>query len=50
VWSFDEMDTMTVSVPGAPRPEEIVVSVGLADRGRPRPRVSKGGAVLLKPE
>jgi hypothetical protein len=50
VWSFDEIDTMTVSVPGAPRPDEIVVIVVLADRGRPRPRVSKEGAVLPKPE
>jgi hypothetical protein len=45
VWSFDEIDTMTVMVPGAPRPEEIVVIVVLADGGRPRPRVAKSGAV-----
>jgi hypothetical protein len=45
VWSFDQIDTMTVMLPGAPRPEEIVVVVVLADGGRPRPRVSKTGAV-----
>lgn len=45
VWSFDEIDTMTIMVPGAPRPEEIVVVVALADGGRPRPRVAKSGAV-----
>jgi hypothetical protein len=39
-WSFDHIDTMTVQVPGAPRPDEIVVIVAFADGGRPRPRVS----------
>jgi hypothetical protein len=45
VWSFDEIDTMTLMVPGAPRPDEIVVIVALSDGGRPRPRVAKSGAV-----
>jgi hypothetical protein len=27
VWSFDQIDTMTITVPGAPRPDEIVVVV-----------------------
>lgn len=45
VWSFDHIDTMTVAVPGAPRPDEIVVVAVLADGGRPRPRVAKSGAV-----
>jgi len=45
VWSFDQIDTMTLSVPGAPRPDEIVVAVVIADGGRPRPRVGKAGAV-----
>jgi hypothetical protein len=45
VWSFDEIDTMTVTAPGSPRPDEIVVIVVLADGGRPRPRVLKDGAV-----
>jgi hypothetical protein len=45
VWSFDHIDTMTVMVPGAPRPDEIVVVVVLADGGRPRPRVARSGAV-----
>ena len=44
VWLFDNIDTMTVMVPGAPRPGEIVVIVVLADGGRPRPRVDKNGA------
>jgi hypothetical protein len=44
VWSFNEIDTLSATVPGAPRPNEIVVMVALADGGRPRPRVSKAGA------
>lgn len=43
-WSFDEIDTMTVQVPGAPRPDEIVVILAFADGGRPRPRVSADAA------
>lgn len=38
VWSFDELDTMTVFVPDAPRPDEIVVVLAVSDGGRPRPR------------
>jgi hypothetical protein len=45
VWSFDQIDTLSVMVPNAPRPDEIVVIVVLADGGRPRPRVAKSGAV-----
>jgi hypothetical protein len=43
VWLFDNIDTMTVMVPGAPRETEIVVIVVLADGGRARPRVDKNG-------
>lgn len=43
VWSFDHFDTLSVMVPNAPRPDEIVVIVALADGGRPRPRVKKPG-------
>ncbi len=41
VWSFDQIDTLGVMIPHAPRPDEIVVIVALADGGRPRPRVKK---------
>jgi Amino acid synthesis len=44
-WSFDEIDTISVTISGAPRPDEIVAIVAFADGGRPRPRVSKAGAV-----
>ena len=45
IWSFDQIDTLSVMVPNAPRPDEVVVIVALADGGRPRPRVAKSGAV-----
>jgi hypothetical protein len=48
VWSFDEIDTMTLMVPAAPRPNEIVVIVALSDGGRPRPRVAKSGVVPVR--
>ena len=43
VWVFDHIDTITVVVPDAPRPGEIVVVVALGDGGRPRPRIDKDG-------
>ena len=46
VWSFDHFDTMTVVVPDAPRPDEIVVVMAVADGGRPRPRSGKGRAAV----
>jgi hypothetical protein len=46
VWSFDHFDTMTVVVPDAPRPDEIVVVIAVADGGRPHARVGKGRAAV----
>ena len=37
-WSFDHFDTMTVTVPDAPRPHEIVLAIAVADGGRPLAR------------
>lgn len=45
VWAFDQIDTLSLMVPNAPRANEIVAIVAVADGGRPRPRVSKAGAV-----
>ena len=45
IWSFDELDTMTVSVPDAPRSDEILVVMAIADGGRAFARVGKGRAV-----
>ena len=33
-WSFEHFDTLTVSVADAPRPDEIVVIMAIADGGR----------------
>ncbi len=41
-WSFDHFDTITVMVADAPRPDEIVVCMAVADGGRPHPRVGSG--------
>jgi len=41
IWSFDEMDAATVSIPDAPRAGEIVVSLVLAVGGRPGARTRK---------
>lgn len=46
VWSFDELDTMTVMVGDAPRPNEILMIMAYSDGGRPRPRVGKGRAAV----
>jgi hypothetical protein len=37
-WSFDHFDTLTVSIADAPRDDEIVVAMAIADGGRLRPR------------
>lgn len=44
-WSFDELDSMTLMVADAPRPDEILVIMAIGDGGRPHPRVGKGRAV-----
>ena len=41
-WSFDHIDTMTVMVADAPRPDEIVLCMAVSDGPRPHPRVGKG--------
>jgi hypothetical protein len=37
-WSFPHFDTITVSVADAPRPNEILVVIAIADGGRLRNR------------
>jgi hypothetical protein len=44
LWLFDHIDTLTVAIPDAPKPSELVVIVALSDGGRPRPRIDKDGA------
>jgi len=37
-WSFDHFDTITVAMPDAPKPDEILVVLAVADGGRLHPR------------
>jgi Amino acid synthesis len=41
-WSFDHFDTITVAMPSAPQPDEIVIVLAVADGGRLHPRCGKG--------
>ncbi len=41
IWSFDEMDAAELSVPGAPRADEILVCLALGVGGRPCARTKK---------
>ena len=41
LWSFDELDTITVRVDDAPRDSEILVVLAVSDGGRPAPRIAK---------
>ncbi|WP_376099853.1 amino acid synthesis family protein [Roseomonas sp. CCTCC AB2023176] len=41
-WSFTHFDTITVFLADAPRPDEILVAIALADGGRPRNRCGSG--------
>ena len=43
IWSFDHMDAAEIAIPDAPRPDEIVVAVVVADGGRPLARVKADG-------
>ena len=43
-WSFAHFDTMTVMVADAPRPDEIVVALALADGGQLNNRCGEGPA------
>ena len=41
IWSFDQMDATEISLPDAPREDEIVVALAVADGGRPLARTVK---------
>jgi hypothetical protein len=40
-WVFDDMDAVDVSIPDAPRPDEMVIALALSAGGRPNARVRK---------
>jgi hypothetical protein len=39
MWSFDHFDTVSLLVPDSPAPDEVLVALALAERGRPLARV-----------
>jgi len=43
-WDYDAMDAMEIAVPGAPKPDEIVLIVGFASGGRPNARIHGASA------
>ena len=46
VWAFDYLDTMTMMVADAPRPDEIVVVMVASTGGRANPRVGRAALAL----
>jgi hypothetical protein len=40
-WVFDDMDAVDISIPDAPRPDELVIALALSAGGRPNARVRK---------
>ena len=38
-WDYDAMDTMTVAIPDAPRPDEILLAVAFLGGTRPNARI-----------
>ena len=39
MWSFDHFDTVSLCVPDSPAPDELLIAIALAERGRPLARV-----------
>lgn len=42
VWSFNELDTVTIGIDDAPRADEILIVLAVSDGGRPHPRIGPG--------
>ena len=42
MWSFDHFDTVSLCLPDSPAPDELLIAVALAERGRPLARVRPG--------
>lgn len=43
-WAFDDMDAAEITIPDAPREDEILIALVLSTGGRPHARVKKPGA------
>ncbi|EIF29043.1 Protein of unknown function (DUF1185) [Burkholderia sp. Ch1-1] len=42
MWSFDHFDTVSLCLPDSPAPDELLIAIALAERGRPFARVRPG--------
>ncbi|WP_321943624.1 amino acid synthesis family protein [Paraburkholderia tropica] len=42
MWSFDHFDTVTLCLADSPAPDELLLAIALAERGRPLARVGFG--------
>lgn len=46
-WDYDAMDTMTVSIPAAPRPDEILLIVAFLAGSRPNARIAGASQAMV---
>jgi len=47
-WDYDAMDSMTIAVPDAPRPDEILLAVAFLAGGRPNARIKGAPASAVQ--
>ena len=47
-WDYDAMDTMTVAIPDAPRPDEILLAVAFLGGTRPNARIKGASAAEVE--
>ncbi|GAB3412888.1 amino acid synthesis family protein [Flindersiella endophytica] len=47
-WDYDAMDTMTITIPDAPRPNEILLAVAFLGGTRPNARVSGASPAVVE--
>lgn len=46
-WEYDAFDSIEVSVPGSPKPDEIILAIGFAAGGRPNGRIQGVTAAMV---
>lgn len=47
-WDYDAMDTMTISIADAPKPDEILLAVAFLGGGRPNARIKGASATQVR--
>ncbi|HEX2257061.1 MAG TPA: amino acid synthesis family protein [Afifellaceae bacterium] len=47
-WDYDAMDTMTIAIPDAPKPDEIMLAVAFLAGGRPNARIKGASQEALE--